>query len=72
MKQHKRLAHLFLAAVLLSVFILPPLRTEAGRSEITLDAAMLNDSNWSDPKGDVQVTDDKTLIFAKDSSKYTD
>lgn len=71
MKQHKRLAHLLLAAVLLSVFIFPPLQTEAGRSEITLDAAMMNDSNWSDPEGDVEITDDKTLIFAKDSSKYT-
>lgn len=71
MKQHKRFAQLLLAAVLLSVFILPPLQTEAGRSEITLDAEMLTDSNWSDPEGDIEVTDEKTLIFSKDSSEYT-
>lgn len=71
MKQHKRLVHLLFAAVILSVFILPPLQTEAGRSEITLDAEMLTDSNWSNPEGDVEITDDKTLIFPKDSSEYT-
>lgn len=70
MKRHTRLANALLTAVMLSIFALTPLKTEAGRSEVTLDSTMLSNSNWSNPERDVKVSDG-TLIFPKDSGEYT-
>lgn len=70
MKQGKRVAYVLLVAVLVSVFAWLPMKTEAGTSEMVLDASTLGESEWSNPEDDVTISENR-IVFSKDSTEYT-
>ena len=70
MRLGKRFAYLLLSAAMLTVSILIPMETKAGKSEILMDAETLESADWNNPEGDV-VIKDQTIVFPKESTKYT-
>lgn len=70
MRLGKRITYMLLTAALVIVSALTPMETKAGQSKILMDAESLVTADWNNPEGDVEVKDG-TLVFPKDSSKYT-
>lgn len=70
MKQGKKVAYVLLAAVLVSVFAWTPMKTEAGTSEMVLDASTLGKSEWGNPEDDVTISEGR-IVFSKESTEYT-
>ena len=71
MKKKRRVIFAWMLTVLMSVLAFLPMKAEAGKSDITLDKTMLTDSEWSNPEGDVVVSEEGTLTFPQSSTEYT-
>ena len=70
MSQKNQIVYALMSVLLLFVFVLVPMKAEAGLNEYVLDNTMLDSANWSNPEDDV-LTEQEKIIFTADSTQYS-